>query len=104
LVEAGIVDRGEALGQALDLAGIGVDGDHLVAILNEAGSRYATDVTRTENADAGGIERNGLGPLSMARRSSGQSLTRRHSRRARGLRLAWSGCALAAGTGPQMAG
>jgi hypothetical protein len=45
--------------QPLDLPGVDVDTDNVVAGVGQAGSRYQTDVSGTKNCDLHGGQRNG---------------------------------------------
>ena len=55
LLEARLVDRKLATTEPLDLAGIDVDPDYLVAQLGEAGRRNQTNIVGTDNCDIGHV-------------------------------------------------
>ena len=57
IVQPRFIDRDAAAAQGLDLAGILVDADDLMAEFRQAGSGYKTHITGTDDGDAHGISK-----------------------------------------------
>ena len=55
VLEAGLEDRHDAVGQTLDLRRVDIDAGDLVADIGEAGASHQADVTRSENGDLHGV-------------------------------------------------